>query len=76
MQRYGVLYARRERDPGGPRSVLSDDKGRHILFRIDEDPTRSFAILQDVVTHAFLGWDGEESKLILHDKAVTTRNLL
>ena len=71
MTKYGLL-----RTVSLPTRLLGDDKGRRILFRVDKDPTGSFAIFQDLVSSKFLGWDADEQKLILVDEAVTTRNLL
>jgi hypothetical protein len=55
---------------------LGDDKGRRILFTFEMDPTKSFLILQDTITRRYLGWDSLDSKLILVDEGITTRNLL
>lgn len=74
MPKYGMLLAMKE--GSARRQWLTDEANRIMLLRFDRDPTRSFLIVQDVVTGKFLGWDGEEGKLMMVDEAVTTRNLL
>jgi hypothetical protein len=76
MTRYGLLYARVQGDPRGRRAILGDEKNRRILFRFEMDPTKSFLILQDVVSGRYLGWDSLDEQMILVDEGITTRNLL
>lgn len=72
MPIYGLLAVR----VTSGRRWLSDETGRILLVELEQDATGSFVTIKDVVRGTYFGWDGDDSKLICVDLAVTTRNLL